>query len=500
MDKDNLASKAANAAKWSVVTEIVVRLISPVTTMVLARILTPASFGIVATASMITSLGDMFSDAGFQSYIIQHKFDDEAEEYLSASVAFWTNLAVSATAVALVFVFQDQLAHVLGIEGLGMTLVVASFSMLFTSLVSVQTALYRKAFDFKTLFSSRAGSHMLILFVSVPLALLGFDYWSMIIGTVVSNAFMALWLTVQSPWKPRLEYSFAQLKKMFSYGAWILAESLATWLNTWAGTFIIGTLLNSTLVGYYKTSTSICSAVTTIVTSAVLPIVFRSLSVVQDDDKRFEAIFYQMQKYLALPLVPIAIGVFVFRRLFTFLFLGEQWYETSLFLGLWMLASCIVIVLGYMCSEAYRAKGKPKYCVLVQVLYLVPFLPSLYFSAKAGYGAISVFVPLVRLALVIINCIVAKHTLGLSPSRMLYNCRWCYIHSVVAMVPGIIVTTLTDSILAALLAAIAAVAIYLALVIYTKDTREAVSFLAEKLGFMRFLPARIRDILSDQGA
>ncbi|WP_298578400.1 lipopolysaccharide biosynthesis protein [uncultured Olegusella sp.] len=493
----NLATEAANAAKWSIVTEFVVRLISPITTMVLARVLTPAVFGVVATATMITSLGDMFSDTGFQSYIIQHNFKDRDDEYLSASVAFWTNLVVSLFAVLLIIVFQTSLAEILGIKGLGTVLVVASLSLPITSLVSVQTALYRKSFDFKTLFASRTGSHLLIFFVSVPLAFLGFSYWSMILGTISSNLFMALWLTIQSPWKPRFEYSFYQLKQMFSYGAWILAESVSAWLNTWAGTFIIGALLNSTLVGYYKTSTSICAAVTGIVTSAVLPIVFRSLSILQDDEERFSAIFYQMQKYLALSLVPLALGVFTYRQAFTMIALGPQWLDTSLFMGFWMLASCIVIVFGYMCSEAYRAKGKPKYCTLVQVLYLIPFLPSLYFSAVGGYETISIVVPFVRLSLVVINCMVAKKTLGLDPLSMLYNCRWCYIHSVLAMLPGLIVTAMTDSLIVAIFSIIISIIIYCVLVVVTRDTRVSAFFLMSKLGLMKFLPTVLQRKLSE---
>ena len=87
----SLGKRVVSAAKWSVAAQVIAKLVSPVTTMVLARLLTPSAFGIVATATMVTSLAEMISDAGFQKYLIQHKFDSESDESLSACVAIWAN-------------------------------------------------------------------------------------------------------------------------------------------------------------------------------------------------------------------------------------------------------------------------------------------------------------------------------------------------------------------------------------------------------------------------
>lgn len=109
MDKDSrteerpqasLGARAARVGKWSALSQVATKLVSPVTTMLLARLLTPADFGVVASVTMITSLADLFTDAGFQQYIIQRKFYGKRERDLFASVAFWTNLALSLALVA----------------------------------------------------------------------------------------------------------------------------------------------------------------------------------------------------------------------------------------------------------------------------------------------------------------------------------------------------------------------------------------------------------------
>ena len=155
MNNDDLGSQAARAAKWSMATQIISKLIGPATTMILARLLTPEAFGIVAIATMIISLADLFSDAGFQKYLVQHKFINKSEEHLNASVAFWTNLSLSLFFLVVIVVFCEQMAELSGASGYGNVLVVSSFSVPLTAIISVQTALYQKHLDFKTLFSSQ---------------------------------------------------------------------------------------------------------------------------------------------------------------------------------------------------------------------------------------------------------------------------------------------------------------------------------------------------------
>ena len=78
----------ANATKWSAITELIARLILPITNMVLARLLTPEAFGVVATITMIVTFAEIFTDAGFHKYLIQHEFVDKTDREESTNVAF----------------------------------------------------------------------------------------------------------------------------------------------------------------------------------------------------------------------------------------------------------------------------------------------------------------------------------------------------------------------------------------------------------------------------
>ena len=80
------------AVKWSAFAEIIAKLIAPITSIILARLLTPEAFGIVASVTMVTSFCDLFTDVGCNKYIIQHTFKDDIDLSNNASVAFWTNI------------------------------------------------------------------------------------------------------------------------------------------------------------------------------------------------------------------------------------------------------------------------------------------------------------------------------------------------------------------------------------------------------------------------
>ena len=203
MKEDILNKKIINATKWSSFTELVAKLVSPVTNMILARILAPEVFGVVATVTMITSFAEMFANAGFQKYLVQHEFKNTEEKYKNANVAFWTNFSISIILWGLIFVFSEQLAILVGNPGLGNVISIGSIQLLITAFSSIQMALYRRNFDFKTLFIVRMISIFIPFVVTIPLALAGLSYWSLIIGSLTIQFSNAVILTIKSDWKPK---------------------------------------------------------------------------------------------------------------------------------------------------------------------------------------------------------------------------------------------------------------------------------------------------------
>jgi PST family polysaccharide transporter len=104
---ENLNSKIVNATKWSTITEVMAKLVAPISSMVLARLLTPEAFGVVATLNMVIAFAEIFTDAGFQKYLIQQPFKDADDRDKDTNVAFWTHLLMSCLLRGIIAIFAE---------------------------------------------------------------------------------------------------------------------------------------------------------------------------------------------------------------------------------------------------------------------------------------------------------------------------------------------------------------------------------------------------------
>lgn len=416
-----LNNKVVNATKWSAFAEIVSKLIAPITTMVLARVLTPEAFGVVTTLTMVIAFAEIFTDAGFQRYIIQHEFLNEDDMDKSTNVAFWTNLVMSLLIWGGISIFSEPIASLVGSSGLGIVLVVACASIPLAAFSSIQMAVFKRSLDFKSLFYRRLVAVLIPLFVTIPLAFCLRTYWALVIGTIAVNLANAIILTLQSPWKPKLYYDIIRLKEMISFSIWSVFDSVLIWCTSYIEILFIGRMLSAYYLGIYKTSMTTVGQFTSIIVSAVLPIVMPALSRIQGDQSAIREMLLKMQKYMSVLLLPIGFGIFMFSGLITDVMLGNQWHEAIPYIGIWGLMEAITVIFSRFCSNIYPAIGKPKISVVVQVLHLIVLIPAVYFAIGYGFSTLFYVRAFLRLELVAVNMLFAYIYIKQSPIRMIIN-------------------------------------------------------------------------------
>ena len=418
---DNLNKKVVSATKWAAITQIVAKLVAPITNMVLARLLTPEAFGVVATLTMIITFAELFTDAGFQKYLVQKDFKDETDREQSTNVAFWSNFILSLIIWGIIAIFNEPLAALVGSPGLGVVLIVACFSIPLAAFSSIQMALYQRDLDFKTLFKVRLIGICVPLIVTIPLAFWLRSYWALVIGTIVQNVINAFFLSYYSKWKPHFQYSIQKLKEMFSFATWSLIESVSVWLTGYIDIFVVGSMLNKYYLGLYNTSITIVGQIMGLIIAATTPVLFSGLSKLQNDDEEFKRVFFKFQKYVSIILIPLGFGIFCYRELLTAILLGDQWNEAEEFIGIWGMASAITIILSHYSSEVYRSKGQPRLSVIVQWLHLIVLVPVIFIAANYGFKSLYVFRTLARGELIFVNLIVSYVVFRISIKRMFTN-------------------------------------------------------------------------------
>ena len=398
-------TKIVAAAKWSVITEVLAKLITPLTNIILAHMLAPTAFGILATIMMVISFAEMLADAGFQKFLVQHEFQSDKEKQEATDVAFIANLVLSLLLWGAIIIGRDELAVLVGNDGLGIPLAIMGAMIPLSAFSSVQMALYRRDFNFKFLLNIRLITILTPILISIPMALMGYDYWSLIAGMLGAQLF----------------FSSRVFMNMFSYSAWSLAEAFSIWLTAWVDTFIISRFLDSYYLGIYKMPMAIVTTVMAMATSSLAPVLFAALSRVQQDEQAFSNTFFTFQRYMALFLVPIGIGLFVFQDFVVDLLLGPQWKLAGIVLGSWALSSAIMTVTANLISEVFRAKGVPNLSFWTQILHLVVLIPVIYICIQYDFSTFVYARSIVRMEMLMVAMIFLALFIHMSALRVITN-------------------------------------------------------------------------------
>lgn len=398
-------NKIAKATSWSFMTQIIAKIIPPISNMILARLFAPEVFGVIATITMVTSFADTVSESGFQKYIIRREYSDKKELFADADVAFWTNLGISILLWGLIALFSSPLCDLLGNPGLETPLIIACFQLPLTSLSSIQTAVYHRDYNFKRPFFAQLVTSIVTLSITVLLAFRGIDYWAIIIGNIAGYALRAVILSIKSYWRPHLYYSLSRLRNIFSFSMWIMIEAVAVWLTSWFDSFIIGKRMNEHNLGIYKNSQSVVNGLISIPQNSIVNVLIVTLSK-NVESKEYNNIFLNAQKMLAYILVPMGVGIFIYRELAVKIVFGSGWEDAEFVIALWSLVSVFRVLLVSINTAVYVSKGRPKISFYLQLLDILILAPACILGVGLGMEKFVVIRCITRLDIVIPSLII----------------------------------------------------------------------------------------------
>lgn len=378
MESENKIQKSMG---WSLFSEVAAKFVIPASNMILARVLAPDEFGVVAVCNMLVSFVDLITDAGFGKYLVQHDFEDDNEKDKYANVSFWTNLAISILMTTVIIIFRFPIADILGHRDYGNVIAIASLQLVITSVSSIQTALFRRSFDFKKLFIARISVAVAPLVITVPLAVALRSFWALVIGNIVAATVNAVVLTAFSKWRPSIFYDIQMLKDMFSYSFWSLCEALANWTIFWVDTFIVGNIFSEYQLGLYKNSTNMVQSIMGMISASMSPVLLSTLSRLKSDKKEYMGAFLNIQNFMLFLLTPMGVGLFLYRKTATLLLFGSQWSESANIVGVWGLMMLCSVVFYSFPAELYKSKGIPKMLFVFQLIYLAVLIPACFITA-----------------------------------------------------------------------------------------------------------------------
>jgi len=404
-----VALKAARSVVWTALTEIVARTASPIVMVVLARILAPADFGVVATAMVAISFSQMLWDAGLNKALVQtREAPDEA-----ANVVFWTNLLLATVTYGALFAAAPWLAAFFRSPPSGPILRVLGLQMIIAALASVQHGLCVRDLDFRRLFWIKLVTAFLPGMLSIPLALRGFGAWALVIGALSGQTLNLVLLWARSSWRPSLSYSPRQARRLLGFGVWVLAEAFGGWLILWGDSLLVGRFLGVHHLGVYRTGSMLVSVFFGLALNPFLTIAYPMLSRLQSDVPALIRGFRTVNRLVIAIAVPLALGLLATAHDMAAALLGNKWEGLDFVLGALGFATGMTWTVG-LNGEAYRAIGRPDINTKFMYGQLLVFVPAYALGAHLGIKALVIAKLVVFLLTVPIHAFVFAKVTGVS--------------------------------------------------------------------------------------
>lgn len=300
-----------------------------VSTMILARLLTPRDFGLVAMVVTVTGFLRVFKDAGLSTATVQR----EGITHAQVSNLFWINIAVSVLCSLVVAAAAPAIAWFYHNPRLiGITLVLSATFLISGSTVQHQ-ALLKRQMRFKALALIEVGSMAIGVLVGIVMALLKYGYWSLV-GSSLSMETAALVLTwLASRWRPQLPTRHSGTRKLLTFGANITAGSFISTLARGTDNLLIGRFYGSTSVGLYSRASALLVRPLEQFLGPVNAVFIPALSRLQSQPERFRSTFLRVYEATAMIAFFMAGLLLALARPITLVLLGPKWEQAAVIFG-----------------------------------------------------------------------------------------------------------------------------------------------------------------------
>lgn len=318
----SLKSSVITSLIWKFLERIGTQGVQFVVAIVLARLLSPSDFGLIALVTVFVTIANVFVQSGLNTALIQKKNADN----LDFSTFFFTSLALSLILYAGLFLsapliakfYNNQLELIPVIRVLGLMLPLGALN-------SIQEAYVARNMMFKKLFYRSIGAIIPAGLIGVAVAYLGYGIWALVAQQLANSLLVCIimWFTVK--WRPNLSFSFERWKGLFSFGWKLLCSALLDTFYQNIRSLVIGKMFTSSDLGYYNRGDQFPHLIINNLNASIQSVMLPSLSSVQDDKVRLKNLARRSIVTSSFLILPLMAGLAAVAEPLTLVILGEKW-------------------------------------------------------------------------------------------------------------------------------------------------------------------------------
>jgi len=426
----DIARAMAKGTGWTVGTQLTIQGIAMLSTMILARLLVPADFGLVALATALSAALHAISEFSFDLALIQNQSAARREYDTAWTLSICRN-AILAGALA---AGAGLIASSFGDERLAPVVYWLALATFLTGFQNIAVVDFRKDLAFHRDLVFMVVGKLGPTVITVPLAFIWRDYWALVAGIVAGSAFRVALSFAMHNYRPRI--SFDRWRDLVHFSKWLLIGNLCGFIYGRGSTFILGKILGASAVGVFTLSSEIAGIATTNLLMPLRRAILPGYAKLATDVERLHDVFVDIFGVVFLVSAPLTLGIGLVADPLVRITLGEQWLSAIPLIQILCVADFLQLI-NAGASPIYIATGRPHYTAVLFAGSAIAMVPLLIFATEqagvvgAAYATLAITALSAALDLILLN-----RLLRLSMSRLLAGC-WRSIISVTMMVAAV---------------------------------------------------------------
>jgi len=354
MSKNSVAHKILKGSFWQYIASWIHRFIGFVSTLILARLLVPDDFGVVAATSIVTGLFHVISSAGTNNYLIRKK------EIIDADLnTGWTiNIVMKLFSAMLIFLLANHIADFMEDDRLTLVLQVLSICPILAGSHNIGMVLYEMEFNYKPKFFVGFASRVLGFCAKISLALYLQNYWAFIIAEVIEQTVSVIGSYIAHSYRPKI--SFKGWKAQWQFSQWVLLKSFFVFLRFKVDNIFLSKYLPLEGLGTYTVAKDVATLPSGQLIGPVMQPLYVGLSSVRKDAVLFADKAHKALSLLFLIVIPISVGTYITAGNLVQVLLGDKWQAQATPLVMILAFVLLPGILGDFLTRIMTALGKVK--------------------------------------------------------------------------------------------------------------------------------------------
>ena len=377
----NNKNKAVKGVAWSAVERFSVQGVQFLVSIVLARILTPADFGLIAIVLVFSIIFQTINESGLNTALIYKQDRDE----LDFSTAFYTNIGIGIVSYLILFFASPWIASFYGSTELIPVMRVLSLNLIINSLGLVQLAKYTISVDFKTQARASLVAALISGVIGIIIAYITHSVYAIVAQQLTNNSIYVLLMWLFAKWKPLFAFSFKRFKYLFTYAYKLIIARLISVVFDDIYSLAIGKLYTPTVLGYYNRAMSFRTVLSRNIINIVQRVSVPVLCEAQKNNIEMQKVLLKFMSTTALFVYPLLAGLMALSRPLVLVVLGEKWLETSTML----LYGCPVgffYLISTFNRNVFNATGRTGWALKAEVIkktiFVGIFLITMHFQIE----------------------------------------------------------------------------------------------------------------------